>query len=58
MPIYNSIYNIIEQYIFGTITPNTPQELATILLSLTGCIFVFSIPFVLVWRVIRLLGGN
>lgn len=57
MPIYNTLYSLVEQYIFGTITPDTPQELATILLSLIGSIFILSVPFLVVWRIIRIVVG-
>lgn len=53
MSIYNALYNLINEYIFGNaIVAGSPEELATTLLSLAGCIFVFSLPFVVVWKLI------
>ena len=52
--IYDSIYNLIETYIFGIVQVGTYQELICILLSSVGCIFVFSLPFVLVWKVVKM----
>lgn len=56
MSIYQSIYDLINTYIFGgLIEPNTYQELVTILLSTSSCIFIFAIPFIIVYKVITIL---
>lgn len=55
MTIYQSIYNIIEQYIFGTVQAGSHQELVTILMSTFGCILCFALPFVLVWLFIKII---
>ena len=55
MGIYQSLYDLINTYIFGSgIVAGSVHELATVLLSLTGCIFLLSLPFVLVFKIIRL----
>lgn len=59
MNIYQTLYDIINQYVFNnSIVVNSVQDLATTLISLAGTIFVIAIPFILVWRVIKMLGGN
>lgn len=59
MSIYQTLYDIINQYVFNnSIVVNSVQDLATTLISLTATIFVIAIPFILVWRVIKMLGGN
>lgn len=59
MNIYQTLYELVNTYIFGgTVAPETYQELVAIAVSTLGCLFVFALPFVLVWRVIKLLGGR
>lgn len=59
MTIYDSIYNLLNQYIFGgNIIPSSVQESSCSLVATALCLFVVAIPFVMVWRLIKLLGGN
>lgn len=54
MSIYQSIYDIINQYIFGmSIVSGSYQDLVAIFLSSVACIFFFALPLVIVWRIIR-----
>lgn len=57
MNIYQDIYNIVQQYIFGGVDLTASMDLVAITLSSIGCIFVFSLPFVIVWRIIRMFMG-
>lgn len=58
MSIYQGLYNLINQYIFGnSIVANSVQDLATTLISLSGCIFLIAVPFMLVWKVIKVILG-
>lgn len=57
MGIYQSIYELIQTYIYGGIELTGEMALTATTLSTCGAIFVLSLPFVLVWRVIRMLGG-
>lgn len=58
MNIYQSLYELINTYIFGgSIALNSVPDLVATLLSVCGVVFIFSIPFMLVWRVIRMIGG-
>lgn len=56
MSIYNDIYDIIVQFIYGG-TVNEFSDLTATLLATIGCVFVFSVPFMVVWKVIKLIMG-
>lgn len=58
MSIYQSIYNLLEQYIFGTVTAGTTQALVTELMATGACIFVTALPFIVVLKVISLILGR
>lgn len=58
MNIYNDIYQIIQQYIFGGAELTANMDLVAITLSTIGCVFVFAIPFLVVWKVINLIMGR
>lgn len=59
MSIYDSIYDLLNQYIFGgNIIPSSIQDSSCSLVSTALCLFVVAIPFIMVWRLIKLLGGN
>lgn len=57
MNIYQNIFDIVQQYIFGGVDLTASMDLVAITLSSIGCIFVFSLPFVIVWRIIKILMG-
>lgn len=50
---YDQIHSLIVKYVFGNQTLTDSQAIAVDLLSLIGCIFVFSIPFIVVFFIIR-----
>lgn len=55
--IYLDIYNLISNHIFGgVVNVGSNQELITILLSSFACIFLFALPFLVVWKIISLIG--
>lgn len=56
--IYQTCFDLVEQYIFGAVTAGTYQELVCIAVSVCACLFVMALPFILVWRIIRFLGGR
>ena len=57
--IYNTLYDLVNSYIFvGNVLVGSYQELVCIIVSVIGCLFVFSIPFILVYRIIKLLVGD
>lgn len=57
MNIYQDIFDIIKQYIFGGVELTANMDLVAITLSTIGCVFVFALPFLIVWRVIKMLMG-
>lgn len=52
MGIYQGIYDIIHTYIFGGVQMSSNMELVCILIATIGCLFLISIPFLLVWKLI------
>lgn len=52
MGIYQNIYDIIHTYIFGGVQMSSNMELVCILIATIGCVFLISIPFLLVWKLI------
>lgn len=57
MNIYQDIFDIVKQYIFGGVELTANMDLVAITLSTIGCVFVFALPFVIVWRIIKMLMG-
>lgn len=57
MNIYQDIFDIIKQYIFGGVELTAHMDLVAVTLSTIGSIFVFALPFVIVWRIVKLLIG-
>ena len=56
--IYQTCYDLVQTYIFGSVQVGSYQELVCIIISAAACIFVFSLPFLIVWRFLKLLGGK
>lgn len=57
MNIYQDIFDIVKQYIFGGVELTANMDLVAITLSTIGCVFVFALPFVIVWHLIKILMG-
>lgn len=58
MNIYQSLYDTLNTYVFGnSIVANSVQDLATTLISLGGTIFLVAIPFLVVWKIIKVIMG-
>lgn len=59
MSIYQSLYNLINTYIFnGGIVEGTTQALVTELIATGGAIFLVALPFVVVIKVIGMITGK
>lgn len=67
--LLSDIYSIIDKFLFNYAIENAFNngtynaqianvDLVATILSVTAVVFVFAIPFALVWRVIRALGGK
>lgn len=57
MNIYQDIYDIIIQYIYNNAEITAHMDLVAVTLSTIGCIFVFAVPFIVIWRLIRIICG-
>ena len=57
MNIYQDIFDIVKEYIFGGVELTANMDLVAITLSTIGCVFVFALPFIIVWRLIKILMG-
>lgn len=56
--VYNTIYDLVEKYIFGEdIVTGSHQDLTATILSSIICILVFALPFLVVWKVIKVIMG-
>lgn len=56
--MYFDLYNLLQQYIYGLDVQLTSyMDLTLTILATIGVLFVISLPFLVVWRVIRMLGG-
>ena len=52
--IYQQFYDLLNTYFFGgSVVVNTYQDLVCIILSTIACLLLVALPFVIVWRVIR-----
>lgn len=57
MNIYQGLYDLINQYVFNnTIVVGTHQDLVCIMLSTIGWVFLTLLPFLIVWRFIKMIG--
>lgn len=58
MGIYQPIYDLVNTYIFGgSVAVGTYQELICIAVAVCGCLFVMALPFLIVYKIIKLLVG-
>lgn len=57
MNIYQDIFDLIQQYIYGGVELTANMELVAITLATAACVFVFALPFLVVWKVIRMILG-
>lgn len=56
--VYQSLYQLLETYVFGNaVEVGGNAELVCMLAATAGCVFVVSIPFMLVWKIIKLIMG-
>lgn len=56
MNLYQTCFDLINQYIYGnTVVAGTYQELVCIIASTAAVLFLFSLPFLLVKKVINMI---
>lgn len=59
MNIYQNFYDLLNTYIFGgSIVSGSYQELVAVLVSTCAVLFCVAIPFIIVWKAIRLISGG
>ena len=52
--IYQQFYSLLNNYIFGgTVVVNTYEDLVCVIVSTIACLLFVALPFVIVWRIIR-----
>lgn len=57
MGIYQELFNIIHQYIYGGVELTAHMDLICVLCATMGSIFIISIPFIVVYLVIKFITG-
>lgn len=55
MSIYQNLYDLIVNYIYGNVPLTSDMELVTVTLATIGCVFVVSLPFIVVWQFIKII---
>lgn len=55
--IFNTLYTLLQTHIYGDIALTPDMTLTLTLLSTIGSVFVAVLPFLVVWRVIKLIVG-
>lgn len=56
--IYIALYELIQNVFYGATTLTGWQEMVLTVLATIGCLFVFAIPFIVVWKVICIIVGR
>ena len=58
MNVYQTCYDLVNTYIYGgQIVEGSYMELVGIFIATCACLFVFALPFIIVWRFIKLIAG-
>lgn len=57
MNVYQSCYDLIQTYIYGGVELTQHMELTTTILATCAAVFVFSIPFLVVFWIIKFLSS-
>lgn len=59
MNIYQSLYTLLETYVFGgNIVVGSNPDLVATLCSVFGTVALISLPFLIVWKIIKVLLGG
>lgn len=56
--IYLALYDLIQSVFYGTAALTGWQEMVLTVLATIGCLFVFAVPFIVVWKVICIIVGR
>lgn len=55
--MYQTLYELLQTYIYGSADLTADMTLTLTLLSTIGVVFVVALPFCLVWKVVSMLCG-
>lgn len=53
--MYQTIYDLVVQVLYNTTTITGWQEMFVTIISSCAVLFAFAVPFVIVWKVIKML---
>ena len=56
--IYQNLYDLIHNYVFGGVALSPNADLVITLISTLGCLFLISIPFIVLYKAIQLVCGR
>ena len=56
--IYLALYELIQNTFYGAAALTGWQEMVLTVLATIGCLFVFAVPFIVVWKVICIIVGR
>lgn len=57
MNIYQNLYDLVHQYVFGSVEMTANMDLVAVFVATLGCLFVIGLPFAIVIKVIKLIVG-
>lgn len=53
--MYQGLYDLIMTHVYGGVSAITPDmELVATLVATFGCLFLVSLPFLLLWKVVKI----
>ena len=56
MNLYQTCYDLVATYVYGgSVTPGTHMDLVCTLVSTCANLFLVALPFLLVWKIIRMI---
>ena len=56
MNIYQALYDLLNEFVYGSsIVAGSHQDLVATLIATCGVVFLVSLPFLLVYKIIRML---
>lgn len=53
--MYSNLYELLQTHIYGVMELTPDMELTLTMLATIGCVFMVSIPFLLIYKVLRML---
>lgn len=55
--IYQTLYNLIQTYLFSGATSGSYEELMTIIVATIGTLTIVVLPFLIVWKIFKVIGS-